>query len=56
MTIASSVSSSGPSDPPANACTELMIPVRDIKVPNRQRENVATIRMMFHTLSTPRLS
>src|SRR5712671_900217 len=40
----------------ANACTELMIPLRVRKVPRIESQNVAKISHMFQTFSMPRFS
>ncbi len=42
--------------PPAKECTELMIPLRVIRVPNRDRPKAMMISTTFQTFSMPRLS
>src|SRR5512138_3074658 len=39
-----------------NACTELITPVRVMKVPKSEREYVRMIRIIFHFFSIPRFS
>src|SRR5678815_82305 len=43
----------GPSDDLVKECTDEMTPLRVMKVPNIERQNVITIRMMFQTFSIP---
>ncbi len=46
----------GPKAVLENACTELITPVRVMKVPKREREYVRMIRIIFHRFSMPRFS
>jgi len=54
--MASSHPNQAPIEDCANACTELMIPLRVRKVPRIESQNVANTSHMFQIFSMPRFS